>query len=124
MWEVRRTFISYVTLLLPCHVIHGCTGQGVIKLILVSVEGANILVRCNTPKRLGYYYQLNDSPSNVLKIKLLKVKVKASHTQLHLGFLAKLRIWQVPACKMEPRSGNIFCKNRPDRPTDRPASLV
>ena len=35
-------------------------------------------------------------------------------------------IWQVPACKMEPRSGIIFCKNRPDPtdPTDRPASLV
>ena len=39
------------------------------------------------------------------------------HTRLHLGFSAKLRIWQVPACKMEPRSGIIFCKNRPDRPT-------
>ena len=40
------------------------------------------------------------------------------HTRLHLGFSAKLRIWQVPACKMEPRSGIIFCKNptRPDRP--------
>ena len=24
---------------------------------------------------------------------------------LHLGFSAKLKIWQVPACKMEPRSG-------------------
>ena len=44
--------------------------------------------------------------------------------RLHLEFSAKLRIWQVPACKMEPRSGNIFCKNRPTRPTDRPASLV
>ena len=39
------------------------------------------------------------------------------HTRLHLGFSANLRIRQVPACKMEPRSGNIFCKNRPDRPT-------
>ena len=45
------------------------------------------------------------------------------HTRLHLGFSAKLRIWQVPACKMEPRSGIIFCKNptrpdstRPDHP--------
>ena len=27
---------------------------------------------------------------------------------LHLGFSAKLRIWQVSACKMEPRSGYIF----------------
>ena len=35
------------------------------------------------------------------------------HTRLHLGFSANLRILQVPTCKMEPRSGNIFCKNRP-----------
>ena len=27
---------------------------------------------------------------------------------LHLGFSVKLRIWQVPACKMEPRSGIIY----------------
>ena len=30
---------------------------------------------------------------------------------LHLGLSAKLKIWQVPTCKMEPRSGYIFCKN-------------
>ena len=30
------------------------------------------------------------------------------HTRLHLGFSAKLRIWQVSACKMEPRSGIIL----------------
>ena len=30
---------------------------------------------------------------------------------LHLGFSAMLKIWQVPTCKMEPRSGYIFCKN-------------
>ena len=33
------------------------------------------------------------------------------HTRLHLGFSAKLKIWQASACKMEPRSGIIFCKN-------------
>ena len=27
---------------------------------------------------------------------------------LHLRFSAKLRVWQVPACKMEPRSGMIM----------------
>ena len=27
---------------------------------------------------------------------------------LHLGFSTKLKIWQVPTCKMEPRSGIIF----------------
>ena len=30
------------------------------------------------------------------------------HTQLHLGFSAKLRIWQVPACKIETQSGIIL----------------
>ena len=51
------------------------------------------------------------------------------HTRLHLGFSAKLRVWQVPACKMEPRSGIIFapyaispCSTRPD-PTTRRVSL-
>ena len=28
--------------------------------------------------------------------------------RLHLRFSAKLRVWQVPACKMEPRSGMIM----------------
>ena len=43
------------------------------------------------------------------------------HTRLHLGFSAKLGIWQVPTCKMEPRSGYIFCQNRPaTRPPGRP----
>ena len=27
---------------------------------------------------------------------------------LHLGFSAKLRIWQLSACKMKPRSGTII----------------
>ena len=35
------------------------------------------------------------------------------HTRLHLGFSAKQRIWQGPACKREPRSGNISWKNHP-----------
>ena len=25
-----------------------------------------------------------------------------------------MRLWHVPACKMEPQSGNIFSKKRPD----------
>ena len=32
------------------------------------------------------------------------------HTRLHLGFSAKLRIWQVPACKMEPQRGIILMR--------------
>ena len=38
-------------------------------------------------------------------------------TQLHLVFSDKLRIWQVPACKMEPRSGNVSWKKPPTHPT-------
>ena len=38
------------------------------------------------------------------------------HTRLHLGFSAKLRILQVPACKMEPRSGIIICLRPPTPP--------
>ena len=30
------------------------------------------------------------------------------HTRLHLGFPAMLKIWQVPACKMEPQRGIII----------------
>ena len=37
------------------------------------------------------------------------------HTRLHLGFSAKLKIWQAPGCKMEPQSGIITC-NIPTHP--------
>ena len=40
------------------------------------------------------------------------------HTRLHLGFSAKLRIWQVPACKMEPQHCIIVMKP----PTHPPAT--
>ena len=33
------------------------------------------------------------------------------HTRLHLGFPAMLKIWQVPACKMEPQRGIIIWRN-------------
>ena len=46
------------------------------------------------------------------------------HTRLHLGFSAKLRIWQASACKMEPRSGIIFCQKPAGRPADRPPDRV
>ena len=35
---------------------------------------------------------------------------------LHLGFSPKLRIWQVPTCKMEPRSGYIMQLEPPTQP--------
>ena len=34
-----------------------------------------------------------------------------SHIRLHLGFPAMLKIWQVPACKMEPQRGIIIWRN-------------
>ena len=36
-----------------------------------------------------------------------------------LDFQLMLKIWQVPACKMEPRSGIIFCQKPAGRPPDR-----
>ena len=46
------------------------------------------------------------------------------HTRLHLGFLAKLRILQVPACKMEPQGGIIIVRNRlSGRQADRPTNV-
>ena len=42
------------------------------------------------------------------------------HTRLHLGFSAKLRIWQVSACKMEPRSGMIMYVGPTHPPTHPP----
>ena len=57
------------------------------------------------------------------------VDISYCHTLLHLGFSDKLRVWQVPACKMGPRSGMFFapyaispCSTRPD-PTTRRVSL-
>ena len=36
---------------------------------------------------------------------------------LNLGFSAKLRIWQVSSCKMEPQSGTIFGESQPEATT-------
>ena len=41
---------------------------------------------------------------------------------LHLGFSAKLRTWQVSACKMEPRSGTIIT-DRTSQPPSRHLTL-
>ena len=38
------------------------------------------------------------------------------HPRLHLGFSAQLRIWQVPTCKMEPRSSYIMQLEPPTHP--------
>ena len=51
------------------------------------------------------------------------------HAQLHLWFSAKPRIWQVPACKMEPQCGIIIWRNSfPPAPaakrTDPPATKL
>ena len=66
----------------------------------------------------GYLPSLGWSPTNPRMVTHQKeVNYKLGiwhldcHTRLHLGFSANLRIWQVPACKMEPRSGTIICLN-------------
>ena len=38
------------------------------------------------------------------------------HTWLHLGFSAKLTIWQVSACKMKPQRGIILDPKPPNHP--------
>ena len=46
-------------------------------------------------------------------------------TRRHLGFPAMLKIWQVPACKMEPKRGIIFWRNFfPPAPAAAPTSPV
>ena len=60
--------------------------------------------------------------SNVRGVPPPNSKTSYCHTRLHLGFSAKLRIWQVPACKMEPRSWINSWKNHP--PTDHMDFLV
>ena len=57
--------------------------------------------------------QLTYSPRELIQIFHIYRFVRYRHTRLHLGFSAKLRILQVPACKMEPQSGNISWKNHP-----------
>ena len=52
---------------------------------------------------------------------ILLMESSFCHTRLHLGFSAKLRIWQVPACKMEPRSGTIIT-DWASQPASQPAS--
>ena len=46
---------------------------------------------------------------------------------LHLGFSAKLKIWQVSACKMEPRSGTIitdWASQPASQPTSQPSTYL
>ena len=38
----------------------------------------------------------------------------------YLGSSAKLRIWQVPACKIDPQSGYFSCNNPPNNPPTYP----
>ena len=58
--------------------------------------------------------------SSIITFKMFRMQIYTyCHTRLHLGFSAKLRIWQASACKMEPRSGYISCKT----PTHPPCHL-
>ena len=49
------------------------------------------------------------------------IKMFIATLGLHLGFSAKLGIWQVPACKMEPQRGIIMVKP-PTQPPTHPAA--
>ena len=56
---------------------------------------------------------------SIIQIKLLCSWSIFATLGLHLGFSAKLRIWQVPTCKMEPRSGYIMQLEPPTHPAHR-----
>ena len=58
-----------------------------------------------------------------LRVRKKYTNLEYCHTRLHLGFSAKLRISQVPTCKMEQRSGYISCNNPPTCPPTRRVSL-
>ena len=49
---------------------------------------------------------------------ILGISKAYCHTWLHLGYSARLRIWQVSAFKMESKSGIFFCLDHP--PTQPP----
>ena len=44
------------------------------------------------------------------------LRINFCHTRLHLGFSAKMRIWQVAACKMEPQRGIVLDQKPPTHP--------
>ena len=78
-------------------------------------------------KPLGFYHPQDGHPPiqgwSPTRRKYSTNSINYCHTRLHLGFSAKLRIWQVPTCKMEPRSGIIIAKIQPaSQPTIQPAS--
>ena len=62
--------------------------------------------------------------NNAIKVDIYDKKDKIHQIAtlgLHLGFSAKLKIWQVPTCKKKPRSGIISCNNSP--PTHPPSKF-
>ena len=51
---------------------------------------------------------------------VLKTSTGYCRTRLHLGYSAKLKIWQVPVCKMEPRSAYKMHLGPPTHPPPLP----
>ena len=62
-----------------------------------------------------HFRMLEDGGKRTLGCQILSAK-NYCHTRLHLGFPAMLKIWQVPACKGEPRSGYIMQLEPPTQP--------
>ena len=48
-----------------------------------------------------------DDVNFIVMVFIVFVAIGIATLGLHLGFTTKMRIWQVSACKMEPRSGII-----------------
>ena len=74
--------------------------------LLFSYLGTKKLILQN----ILHFYQRFQSQYLKQEMELSKQEMEGNycHTRLHRGFSAKLRIWQVPTCKMEPQSGIII----------------
>ena len=66
-----------------------------------------IYLHLNAYIRVQYSYECSYKWSSICSYKF---SYECCHTRLHLKFSAKLKIWQVPACKMEPQSCKIMWK--------------
>ena len=67
----------------------------------------NVYLHLNAYIIVQYSYECSHKWSSKCSYKF---SYECCHTRLHLKFSAKLKIWQVPACKMEPQSGKIMWK--------------
>ena len=71
---------------------------------ICELEGAQFVLL----KDLNYIEMMQLWEARGITIMPMKLGQGIVTLGLHLEFSAKLRIWQVPTCKMEPQSGIIL----------------